>query len=303
MTDSGKFTILIVDDERSNISVLSHILRPMYIVLAAKNGPDAISIAKKSSPDLILLDIVMPEMSGFEVLKELKNYDLTRDIPVIIITGLDNRESEEKGLLLGAVDYIAKPFHDSVVRLRVKTHLTILSQMRTIERMCMIDALTEIPNRRGFDNQLNAEWNRAIREKTTLGLLMIDIDKFKIFNDSYGHAHGDLVLKTAAEIISKTVKRPSDFAARWGGEEFSVLLPNTGLNGALEVAEQIRVNIENAVIQCSDGRNTQITVSIGVNSEFPDIGKEIDDFVSIADQALYLAKDDGRNLVRSLPGV
>jgi len=303
MTDSGKFTILIVDDERSNISVLSHILRPMYIVLAAKNGPDAISIAKKSSPDLILLDIVMPEMSGFEVLKELKNSDLTRDIPVIIITGLDNRESEEKGLLLGAVDYIAKPFHDSVVRLRVKTHLTILSQMRTIERMCMIDALTEIPNRRGFDNQLNAEWNRAIREKTTLGLLMIDIDKFKIFNDSYGHAHGDLVLKTAAEIISKTVKRPSDFAARWGGEEFSVLLPNTGLNGALEVAEQIRVNIENAVIQCSDGRNTQITVSIGVNSEFPDIGKEIDDFVSIADQALYLAKDDGRNLVRSLPGV
>jgi len=303
MTDSGKFTILIVDDERSNISVLSHILRPMYIVLAAKNGPDAISIAKKSSPDLILLDIVMPEMSGFEVLKELKNYDLTRDIPVIIITGLDNRESEEKGLLLGAVDYIAKPFHDSVVRLRVKTHLTILSQMRTIERMCMIDALTEIPNRRGFDNQLNAEWNRAIREKTTLGLLMIDIDKFKIFNDSYGHAHGDLVLKTAAEIISKTVKRPSDFAARWGGEEFSVLLPNTGLNGALEVAEQIRVNIENAVIQCSDGRNTQITVSIGVNSEFPDIGKEIDDFVSIADQALYLAKDDGRNLVRSLPDV
>lgn len=161
MVGDRNFTILIVDDERSNIVVLSHILRPSYVVLAAKDGPTAIDIAKSKNPDLILLDIVMPGMSGFEVLAELKKNNLTMNIPVIFITGIDNNESEEKGLSLGAVDYITKPFHNSIVKLRVKTHQKIIEQMHTIERLGMIDALTNIPNRRSFDNQLSVEWNRG----------------------------------------------------------------------------------------------------------------------------------------------
>lgn len=296
----GKFKILIVDDERSNITALSHILRSTYIVLAAKDGPSAIEAAKKNSPDLILLDIIMPGMSGFEVLAELKDSDLTRNIPVIFITGLDSIEDEETGLLLGAVDYITKPFHNAIVKLRVETHLKIIEQMRIIERLGMIDSLTDIPNRRSFDHQLNVEWNRAVREETSLSFIMLDIDKFKNFNDNYGHAHGDKVLKTVAKVILQSMRRPADFAARWGGEEFSVLLPDTGLDGALEVAENIRNNIENVVIPCSDGRDTKITVSIGVNSESPATGGSIDDFCAKADTALYSAKEAGRNIVKAV---
>lgn len=297
MSDKASYRILIVDDEVHNIDMLCQILSPMYTLKTAKNGSSAIKMAEKHNPDLILLDIIMPDLSGFEVLAELKKSDLTKNIPVIFITGLDSIEDEEKGLQLGAVDYITKPLHNAIVKLRVSTHLKMIEQMRLIERLSMIDALTEIPNRRSFDNHMHTEWSRAIRFGTPVSAMMIDIDHFKDFNDNYGHSHGDLVLKTVAGIISHSLKRPSDFVARWGGEEFVVLLPNTELDGALEMAEQIRAHIECATIPFEGGIDTHVTISIGVSTQTPTVESVSNEIVIAADKALYAAKNAGRNRV------
>lgn len=292
-----KQKILIVDDERSNILALNQILKPYYSTLAAINGQTAIEIAKRSMPDLILLDVVMPEMTGFEVLSELKHEELTNKIPVIIITGLDSLEDEEMGFFLGAVDYITKPFHNSIVRARVKTHLQITEYIHEIELFGMTDMLTNLPNRRSFNSRMDIEWKRTIREKNPISILMIDIDKFKVYNDTYGHPQGDVVLRSVADIFSETLKRGSDFVARWGGEEFIALLPNTDLDGALKVAEAMRANIEEACINCQNGASTFVTVSIGVNSLTPEVEHTIVDFISKADKAMYTAKNMGRNQV------
>jgi len=290
-----EFTILIVDDEKINLDILGGILSPAYNLLIARNGQRAIEIAREHKPDLILLDVLMPGMSGFEVIEKLRESDDTARIPVIFITGLKGAEDEEKGFILGAVDYITKPLHKAIVKARVNTHIRIVDQMRTIERIGLIDPLTKIANRRGFESRLDAEWKRAVREKTSISVLMMDIDKFKNYNDTYGHQQGDEVLKTFADVCMKTLLRPVDFAARWGGEEFVILLPDTDLNGAAEVAERVRKNVEDTVIHTEDGAETGITVSIGVNSLIPDSGALTDDFIKKADQALYKAKESGRN--------
>lgn len=297
MTDLKKQRILIVDDERTNIMALAQILKPRYEILAAKDGISALKVAEDQVPDLILLDVLMEDMDGFEVLVKLKDSDTTRGIPVIFITGLDNIHDEEKGFFLGAVDYITKPFHDSIVNARVKTHLQMAEYIRTIERRGMVDALTNISNRRGFDEHLDAEWGRARREQTSVSLLMLDVDRFKRYNDKYGHPQGDVLLQNIAKIITRSLRRSSDFAARWGGEEFTVLLPNTQLAGAMDVAEKIRTDVENAIIPNADGTGTNITVSIGACSLIPTIGSTSTELVSGADKALYNAKNGGRNRV------
>ena len=292
-----KNSVLIVDDEKSNLMVLTNLLGEEYAIFTAKDGQDAINKAKKLLPDVILLDIVMPEMDGFEVLAALKNSDDTRGIPVIIITGLDSNEDEEKGLALKAADYISKPFHSAIVKLRVGNQIQIVNQLRTIEYLSMMDQLTNIPNRRSFDKRLNMEWNRALREKTPVGLLMIEVDKFKNYNDTYGHQQGDVVLRKVAEVFVQTLKRPGDFAARWGGEEFVTLLPVSDMKGSSMIAEQIRANVENLFIPCPDGRITNVTVSVGVNAAYPEIDTSLNGFISGADSALYTAKEMGRNMV------
>jgi diguanylate cyclase (GGDEF)-like protein len=167
--------------------------------------------------------------------------------------------------------------------------------MRTIERIGLIDPLTKISNRRGFENRLNAEWGRAFREKTNISIMVMDVDKFKNYNDTYGHQQGDVALKTFAEVASKSLVRPVDFAARWGGEEFVILLPGTDIHGAAEVAEKVRKNIEASVILTEEGAETRITVSIGVHSVIPSAETPATDFITKADQALYKAKELGRN--------
>ncbi len=300
MIERNTFSILVVDDERSNLDVLTHILKPQYSVQVAKSGSAALKRAQSQKPDLILLDIMMPDMDGFEVLTELKSCDDTRHIPVIFITGLARVEDEEKGFLLGAVDYIVKPFKNSIVKARVRTHLRIVRQIRTIERLGMIDALTDIPNRRSFDQRLDQEWSRAMRDRAPLSLLMLDVDNFKIYNDTYGHPQGDVLLQSLAQVLTTTLQRPADFAARIGGEEFAVLLPATDLHGALAVAEDLRKNVE--ALQIPDVNNdsfTSVTISLGAASVIPDVSNPLSDFVSRADEALYAAKNSGRNRVCS----
>jgi len=296
--DSGdKKRILIVDDDRSNVLVLNHILKPTYSVLSAKNGQTAIEMAKATVPDLILLDIIMPDMNGFEVLSELKREDSLRNTPVIFITSLDSTESEEKGLALGAADYIIKPFHESIVRARVDTHLKMMKYVHEIERFGVTDTLTGLPNRRGFDERFGIEWNRSQRENDILSILMIDADDFKIYNDKYGHMQGDVLLKTIAKIFLKNVGHPEGFVSRWGGEEFMVLLPNTDMSKAKEIAEQIRHSVESAAIFLPDGATTKITVSIGVHSEIISANSVANDFIEKVDNLMYLAKKTGKNKV------
>lgn len=297
MLSKEKYKILVVDDQMINIMSLAQILSPEHEVIVAADGENAIEIAVKHIPDLILLDIIMPDMDGYEVLAKLRDLDGTKDIPVIFITGLTNTEYEEKGLMMGAVDYITKPFQSTIVKARVKTHLKIVSYVRTIERLCMIDTLTELSNRRGFEYKINSEWMRAVKDKLPLSILMIDVDRFKMYNDTHGHQQGDLLLQELANVFVQTLERPADFASRWGGEEFAVLMPETELNCALCIAEQIRRNTERKVINCPDGRETSVTISIGVNSISPSPDDTIGMFISTADKALYMAKNSGRNKV------
>ncbi|MCL2690365.1 MAG: diguanylate cyclase [Chitinispirillia bacterium] len=292
-----EYTILLVDDGKTNLDILSDVLSPLYNILVSKSGPKALELAEKHVPDLILLDVMMPEMSGFEVITKLKESDVTSRIPVIFITGLTASEDEEKGFFLGAVDYITKPFVKSIVKARVNTHIKIIDQMRTIERIALMDPLTKICNRRGFDKRFDAEWRKAISQKTPVSFMIIDADKFKSYNDTWGHPQGDLLLQTVAGVFKNAERDNADCAARWGGEEFVMLLPNTDIDGAAEVAEKVREQIAALVILTEDGTKTTVTVSIGVNSVIPDADTSIADFVSNADQALYKAKESGRNRV------
>jgi len=297
MDNKPKNTILIVDDEMPNLMALTRILGSEYTIYTAENGADAVKKAIEFLPDLILLDIVMPEMDGYEALAALKKSEETHKIPVVFITGLSSSEDEEKGLSLEAADYISKPFSAQTVRLRVKNQIQIVNQLRTIEHLSMIDQLTGIPNRRSFDERLGIEWKQAIRESQPISILIVDIDKFKDYNDTYGHQQGDVVLRTVATILEQSLRRPADFVSRWGGEEFVVLMPNTPLEGAMEVAEQMRKGIEKQEILFASGLTTNVTVSIGLNTQSPVHGNSAELFFSNADKALYVAKELGRNRV------
>lgn len=296
---SEKNSILIVDDSKANIITLNNILSKDYNIMAAKTGVQGLELAFNQLPDLILLDIIMPEMDGFEVLKQLRENDGTRGIPVIFISGLDTQEDEEKGLLLGAADYISKPFSSAIVKLRVASQLKILKQINTIETLSMTDTLTQIPNRRGMELNMEMEWNKACTDRSPIAILMIDIDNFKNINDAYGHIYGDIVLRHVAITIKGSLLRVSDTVARWGGEEFIVMLPGTSLEGAIKVGETICQRIRETGRRDSDKNiKEKVTVSIGAFSKIPDYDETIIKFIESADEALYRAKNNGKDQVK-----
>lgn len=297
MNEEKEYSLLIVDDQASGILALANILKSEYNIYAARNGRDAIRAAAEKQPDVILLDVVMPVMDGYEVIAELKKDERTRKIPVIFVTGLDNAGDEERGLALQAADYITKPFSPAIVKLRVRGQIQIVSQLRTIEAMSMTDPLTGIPNRRSFDARLALEWNRAVRKQLPLAILMLDVDHFKIYNDTHGHQQGDAALRGVAESLSRSLEGADGFFARWGGEEFSVLLPGFERGDALRAAERIREEVAATVLLCANGEVSRVTVSIGLHVCTPAQESSIGDFIASADAALYTAKQNGRNLV------
>ena len=296
--DEEKFSVLVVDDEESNILVLKKILVPEYTLLTAKTGEEVPALVRDNPPDLILLDLTLPGIDGFEVLRRLKEDPRAVNIPVIIISGLDDAIDEEKGLLMGAVDYIIKPFKHAIILARVKTHLQIVRQIRMIERLGLVDPLTDIANRRCFDDRIQVEWRRSCREHKPLAFLMMDIDKFKDYNDTWGHPQGDELLKSVARIFGAAARRSGDLAARLGGEEFGLLLSNTGHKAAGTIAESIRAKVEQLKVPTADGTTeTRVTISIGAVSCYPKKDMGIADFILAADKLLYKAKASGRNRV------
>jgi len=237
----------------------------------------------------------MPEMSGFDVISELKKGEETFRIPVIFITGLQAGEYEDKGVGFGAADYISKPFRPSIVKLRVYNQIQIVNYLNTINRISITDQLTGILNKRGFDNEINREWGRTIREGSPISILIIDVDEFKVYNDKYGHQQGDVALRKVATAINSSLMRSTDIAARRGGGKFVVLFPSTDVTGALEVAEKIRKCIELTEIPLSSGDATWVTASIGVNSLIPMSESILVDFIEQAEKVLYTAKKAGGN--------
>ncbi|MDR0248932.1 MAG: diguanylate cyclase [Oscillospiraceae bacterium] len=299
MEEAEKRSVLIVDDEIANIMAITRMLSPRYTVYAATSGRDAIEATQERLPDVVLLDILMPDMDGYEVLAWFKNNERTKEIPVVFVTGLESDEDEERGLALGAADYICKPLTPAIVKLRVRNQIQILDYIGEIRQMSVTDQLTGLSNRRDLDNRLQILWEHAKRNGAPIGLLLMDIDDFKKYNDTYGHLQGDTALKAVAEAVKRTVKRSVDVLARWGGEEFLALLPDTDIHGASAIAEAIRKNVEETPIVDDLGDAASVTVSIGVNACAPSLtNQNRDSFIRGADEALYNAKRQGKNTVR-----
>ena len=294
-------TILIVDDEPVNCLLLEVMLASEYKVYIALSGPEALILAEQHRPDLILLDILMPVMDGLEVFRRLRRIESLMDVPVIFVTALEGAADELSGLRLGAADYITKPYNLEITRLRVKNHLELKRQRDRLVKISLVDGLTGISNRRRFDDFLELEWKRSARSGTTLSLLMIDIDSFKQYNDTYGHVSGDDCLKKIAQALCETPKRPFDLVARYGGEEFGCILPDTDTAGALHVAEEMRNKVESLNIPHDSSRVVPcVTVSVGAASVVPLLSTSSLSLVKEADTSLYAAKAGGRNRVSML---
>lgn len=289
-------TVLVVDDEKQNRSLLAELLKDDCRVILAKNGDQALERTHEQKPDLILLDVLMPEMSGYQVIQTLKKDDETRHIPIIFISALDSPADEERGLDLGAVDYITKPFHPSIVRKRVRNHLQSVHQRHLLESLAMIDSLTEIANRRRYNEVLENEWRRGARSRSPLSLAIIDVDHFKAYNDHLGHAEGDHVLRKIAGTLSGFVRRPGDLIARYGGEEFVLVLPNTDATAAASIGNEIRASVEALRLPHPNSPvSRHITVSLGGMTVTPSNGEIEPRLFQEADAALYAAKAEGRN--------
>ncbi|MDR2746666.1 MAG: diguanylate cyclase [Treponema sp.] len=289
--------ILIVGGLDSQGGDLWSILQNEHQLKFVQSAGETIAYAVEHDVQLILLDLCPDAAKGFELLGKLKEIDESRDIPVILLTNSACVEDEERGLRLGAVDYLTRPFHSAIVMARIQIQLDLIKHIRTIERLGMIDALTDIPNRRFFDMRIKEEWRRACRHKTCMSMLMLDVDNFKKYNDTYGHPQGDRLLKFIGKVLQDNLHRPSDMAARLGGEEFAVLLGDTDTVGAIRVADAIRQDVEKGIVPTPQGKPTSITISIGIGSILPVMDGDFMDLVQQADKYLYIAKESGRNRI------
>jgi len=287
-------TILIVEDSEIMREMLRATLADFGEVTLAEDGKSGLEKALELKPDLILLDIILPDIDGFTVCKGLKKDDRTKHIPVIVMTGLDSVEAELKGLSLGAADFVRKPFVPEVVRARAGTQLELVDARKKLVHMAMVDPLTDCYNRRHFMNAAEMEMSRRKRHSYNLVVAVLDVDHFKAVNDTYGHEAGDLVLKEIANCCKDTV-RYEDTLGRVGGEEFAILLPEADANGAFEVLERVRGTV-GSIDFVHNGDKFNVTVSIGLTEVEYDDGA-INIALERADKALYQAKRGGRDAV------
>ncbi len=292
-----KPTILVVDDMTTTLLLIHDLLKDTYEVKIAKSGTKALEILESPNDiDLILLDIEMPDINGYDVCKRIKNNETIKNIPIIFITGRTSQEDEEYGLNLGAIDYITKPFNKAIVKLRIKNYLDLKIKNDMLEKLSMYDGLTNIRNRRFFDETFEKTFSEIKRDKKSLAVLMIDIDFFKPYNDNYGHGQGDETLRKVAKALEKTIKRASDFVARYGGEEFVILLKDINKDGVEAVANNLLNAVRELKITHEFSKiENYVTISIGASfyNSNSDVTKL--ELLLKADETLYNVKNSGRN--------
>ena len=296
--------ILIVDDDPFiQMQLRLYLEREGYQIIAANNGKDGLAAYTRHRPQLVLLDAIMPGMNGFECCTELMKLPEAVYTPVLMITALDDQQSVDQAFNAGATDYVTKPIHWAVLRQRVRRLLHQARLQKELEAanqslgiLACTDGLTQVKNRRQFDEYLQQEWLRMARDQLPLSLILCDIDFFKAYNDTYGHPAGDRCLQAIAKTIDSVVQRPADLVARYGGEEFAVILPNTGAAGALHVAEKIRLKVRDLnIFHAHSSLHNFVTLSLGVASLLPNSKDRPESLIARADKALYQAKAQGRD--------
>ncbi len=295
-TDAPKAKILVVEDQVVNVHMIYALLANDYDVLVATDGEQGLQQCRSMVPDLILLDVNLPKINGYEVCRQLQSDPVTRAIPVIFLTARADTASEVEGFELGAVDYISKPINGTILRARVKSQVTIQRQRDALRALLLTDALTGVPNRRHFDLELQRQWTHCQRKGGSLALLMIDIDYFKLYNDHYGHQLGDACLAAVAQCCAALVRRPLDTFARYGGEEFAAILSETTAIGAAALAQRMVAQVR--ALQRAHAASPLggvLSISVGVASETPTLQRDCTQLLQQADAHLYRAKQGGRN--------
>ena len=294
---SKQDNILIIDDSPVQAKMLKSILEDDYTITLANTAEAGLDCARNGSFCLVLLDVVMPGMDGFGLLKRLQEEVVTQHTPVILITSLSDVEHEERGLTLGAVDYITKPYHPPIVRARIHTQVKLYRYQQQIEQRAMLDPMTGISNRRSYDACCHQKWQDAIRLGLPLSLCMMDIDKFKVYNDTFGHPAGDKVICSVAQTAHHYLRRSTDFLARYGGEELVAISIGSETAEAFEQLKRLRQAVEDLHIPHNPEASPWVTVSIGGITVQPKQGDVYDTYLKVADAMLYDAKRLGRNRV------
>lgn len=325
MTEQVK--ILMVDDLRENHLVMESVLSYMGLdIIKAMSGEEALTLCLQHDFAVIFMDVQMPGMDGFETAELLRGIEKTKNIPIIFVTAIcKEQNSIFKGYEVGAVDYLFKPIDPIVLQSKAKVFIELYNQKRILkdqtellelkikelvelretniklESLSTLDGLTGIPNRRHFNEYLDKCWRNCSRSGSPLSLIIADIDYFKAYNDNYGHLQGDDCLISVARCIDNSVKRPMDLAARYGGEEFGIILPETEIEGAMIVAEEIRRNIEALDLEHKYSKAaSRITISLGAAAIIPNAAASISELIGNADKALYMSKTNGRNKVSKI---
>ena len=314
---ASNLILIVDDDEFMRFQMCQVTEEDGYDFVEASDGEEGLTAYQLYHPDLVLLDAVMPVMDGFTCCTQLRALPGSELTPVLIVTGLEDPKSVDRAFEVGATDYITKPIHWAVLRHRVRRLLQesqiskekelLYQQLQQanleLQSLAELDGLTQIANRRRLDGYLNQEWRRMMREKTPLSLIMCDIDFFKKYNDTYGHLAGDFCLQQVAKAINSAVKRPGDLAARYGGEEFAAILPNTDANGAMHVAEEIRLKVRDLqIVHAKSSISQHVTLSLGVATTVPCPDSSPVMLIAAADKALYQAKEAGRNRLAAADG-
>ncbi|QYK01253.1 diguanylate cyclase domain-containing protein [Shewanella psychrotolerans] len=294
----GKGKILLVDDQPLNIKILHQLFHQEFEMYMATSGEQAIEVCRKVKPDLVLLDIEMPGITGFEVCETLKADPLTATTAIIFVTAHFDEEQEARGFQVGAVDFIHKPINSIITSARVQNQFLLKRQSDVLRSFALIDSLTGLPNRRQFELSLPESWRHCIRYNKPLTLMMLDVDFFKHYNDAYGHQKGDDCLRIVAKAIASITRRPYDVVARYGGEEFICIFPDTTLDGGLSIAKKMISAVEALAIEHKGSRiSSSVTISAGVASVCPSQNLTWQSVIEEADKQLYQAKENGRNRV------
>ncbi len=287
--------ILVIDDSAVQTGFLCSILKDSYEITVCNSAEEGMEAARKGGYSLILLDI--PGMDGFELLQQLKSMEVTRYVPVILLSSLADTQYEERGLLLGAVDYVTKPFNPTIIKARANTHIQLYHYQARFMEQAMIDELTGIANRRRYEEEGDARWREAIRFELPVSLCMMDIDKFKLYNDTFGHPAGDKVIAAVAQKAASHFHRSTDLFARYGGEEFVAVFLGSESESAFEFMKTLRQSIEDLHIPHNSPVSPWVTISVGGITLIPRQGDQLQANLKLADTMLYDAKRLGRNQV------